>query len=132
MTDNAAEIAKIEHELEILRTRYATFERWAKVAKWFVIGVAVIVSATIIGYGLIHDLLVAVLMIFVIVVIAAAFYLTGDYRNLRWIDGISHPPGWPREIGWFPYRGPASEAIAIESMIAGREARLAELKGLRQ
>ena len=105
MADNAAEIAKIEHELEILRSRYAIFERWAKVAKWFVIGVAVIVSATIIGYGLIHDLLVAMLMTLVVVVIAAAFYLTGDYRALRWIDVVSPPPGWPREIGWFPYRG---------------------------
>ena|SRR5688572_19134000 len=109
MSDNAAEIAKIEHELEILRTRYATFERWAKVAKWLLIGITVIVSATIIGYGLIYDLLVAALMIFVITVVAAAFYFTGDYRTLRWIDWISPPPGWPREIGWFPYRGHAAK-----------------------
>jgi hypothetical protein len=129
MTDNAAEIAKIEHELEILRTRYATFERWAKVVKSFVIGIAAIVSVTTIGYGVIYDPLVAALVILVVAVIAGAFYLTGDYRAIRWIDVVSPPPGWPREIGWFPHRGPASEAIAIESMIAIREARLAELRG---
>jgi hypothetical protein len=84
MSPAAAEIAKIEHELDILRSRYAIFQRWAKIMKWFFIGLAVTISLAFVGYGTLHDALVAVIVSVIIVVIVAGLYLT---RN----DTAYHP-----------------------------------------
>jgi hypothetical protein len=133
MSPAADEIARIEHELDILRSRYAIFERWAKIMKWFSISLAVVVTAAIVGYGIVRDPLVAAVMALVVVVIGGAIYLIRDssaYRWIyltrassadRWIDSVSPSPGW--RCG-----GPKSEAAAIETMIAEREARLADIR----
>jgi predicted membrane chloride channel (bestrophin family) len=127
MSPAAAEIAKIEHELDILRSRYAIFQRWAKIMKWFFIGLAVTISLAFVGYGTLHDALVAVIVSVIIVVIVAGLYLTrNDTAYHRWIDVVSPAPGWP--WGRIFNIGPKSEAAAIETMIAEREARLADIK----
>ena len=116
----ADEIAKIEHELDILRSRYVIFQRWARIMKWFSITLAVVVTAAIVSYGIVRDPLVAVVMTVVVVVIAGGAYLMPG-SAYRWIDLASPSPGW--RCG-----GPKSEAVAVEAMIADREKRLAELK----
>jgi hypothetical protein len=132
MSPAADEIAKIEHELDILRSRYAIFQRWAKITKWFFIGLAVTISLAFVGYGVLHDALVAVIVSVIVVLIGGGFYLTRNDTEPRWIDMVSPPPGWPRwhdgPWGRIFNIGPKSEAAAIETMIAEREARLAEIK----
>ena len=123
------EIARIEHELDILRSRYAIFQRWARITKWYVIGLAVIVPSFVVTYAPFDDPLAVVIVAGIVVVIGAGLYLARD-RNWRWIDAVSPPPGWPHGNGFGigPWSGPKSEAVAIETMIADREARLAEIK----
>ena len=118
MSPAADEIAKIEHELDILRSRYAIFQRWARIMKWFFISLAVAVTAAIVSYGIVRDPLVAIVMTVVAVVIAGGAYVTRGDRNRRWIDVASPGPDYGRQ----------SEATAIETMIADREKRLAEIK----
>ena len=134
MTTNAAEIAKIEHELDILRSRYAIFAYWATVVKWVFMAAAVIVVALILILGVFRDPLLAGFMAFVIAAIVGTIYL-GMRGKLRWIDVVSPAP-WPRGFGWggasIFERGPRSEAVVVEDMIADREARLAELRGSRR
>jgi hypothetical protein len=125
------EVARIEHELDILRSRYAIFQRWARITKWYCIGIAVTVPAALIWYAMRYvvafDPFIAGFMIIATLLVCAGLYLARD-RNWRWIDAVSPPPGWPRAPGFGPWKGPQSEAIAIEAMIAEREARLAALK----
>jgi hypothetical protein len=125
MTDNAAEIAKIEHELEILRSRYAIFAYWARVVKWFCIAAAVIIPALLALAATPHPVM-ALFMTFFIVFVVLVFWLASPGTGrFRWIDLVS--PG-PR-VAWGGFaKMPASEAMAIESMITQREARLADLR----
>jgi hypothetical protein len=116
----ADEITKIEHELDILRSRYAIFQRWARITKWFFIGVATIISCVGVGYGIVYDSLVAAIVSVVVVVLGGAVYLTRGDRDYRWIDMISPGPG--------PLGTRTSEAAAIERMITEREARLVEIR----
>jgi uncharacterized membrane protein len=116
--DRAAdETAKIEHELEILRSRYGIMVRWARIMKWYVIGLAVVLTSVGVGYGLVYDPLVAAIIAVVVTVLGVAFYLTRD-RNWRWIDCASPRAEYAK----------ISEAAAIETMIAEREARLADIR----
>jgi hypothetical protein len=126
MSPAADEIAKIERELDILRWRYAIFQRWAKITKWLFIGVAVTISLALAGYGVLYDALVAVIVSVIVVVIGGGFYLTRNDTEPRWIDVVSPLPGWP--WGRLFNIGPKSEATAIETMIAEREARLAAIR----
>jgi hypothetical protein len=122
----ADEIAKIEHELDILRSRYAIFERTAKIAKWCFIVVTVAILLAFVCYG-IHDPLAAAIVGTIFVVIGGGVYLTRHSTpHHRWIDVASPPPGWP--WGRVFNIGPKSEAEAIEIMIAERERRLIEIK----
>jgi hypothetical protein len=127
MSPAADEIARIEHELDILRSRYAIFRRWARITKWYFIALAVIVPSFVVTYAPFDDPLAVVIVAGIVIVIGAGLYLARD-RDYRWIDAVSPPPGWPRGNGFGPWSGPKSEAEAIETMIAEREARLAEIK----
>jgi hypothetical protein len=122
------EVARIEHELDILRSRYAIFQRWARVTKWFFIVVAAIVPpiiAIFVSDGVVRDPLAAAVVAAIVLVIGGGLYLTRN-RNYRWIDVVSIPPGWP--WGRVFNIGPKSEAAAIETMIAEREARLVDVR----
>jgi hypothetical protein len=118
MTPASDEIAKIEHELEILRSRYSIFERWAKITRWYVIGAAVIASSALVGYAFFHDPLVGAFAAVIVMIIGGLLCLARD-NDIRWIDVVSWWP-WGRIYNI----GPKSEAVAIETMIAEREARL--------
>jgi hypothetical protein len=113
------EIARIEHELDILRSRYAIFQRWAKIAKWFFIGLAMTLLLALVGYGTVYDPLAAVIVSMIFLMIGGGLYLTGNVTGRdRWIDIAAPGPAYGRQ----------SEATAIETMIADREKRLAEIK----
>jgi hypothetical protein len=102
MNDDRSEAAQIERELEILRSRYALMERSAKVAK--------------IGN------MPALFMSLAILVIAALSVLL--YPNARWIDIVTPEPF---AAGRFSHR--TSEAEIVETQIADREQRLAQING---
>jgi hypothetical protein len=125
MNRAADETAKIEHELEILRSRYAIFRRWARITKWYVIVVAVIVTCFAVAYAPFHDPLAVVVVAAMVILYVGGLYLARN-RDYRWIDAVSPPPGWPH--GNMFGIGPKSEAAAIETMIADREARLADIR----
>ena len=88
-------------------------------------------SAVLIVYVTRHvavpDPFAAGFIVFATLLVGAGLYLARD-KSCRWIDAVSPPPGWPHAPGFGPWKGPKSEAIAIEAMIADREARLAEIK----
>jgi hypothetical protein len=120
MSPAAAEIARIEHELDILRSRYANFERSARITKWLFIGLALIITSLWV-VCLVYDPLAAALVAGIAFVLGGAIYLTRGDPEYRWIDVVS--------LGRLGAR--ISEAEAIERMIVERETRLAEI-GRRQ
>jgi hypothetical protein len=117
MNRAADEIARIEHELQILRSRYANFERSAKITNWLFIGVAVMIAFLWV-VCVVYDPLAAALVAAIAFVFGGAIYLTHGDPEYRSIDVISLETLGAR----------ISEAEAIERMIAEREARLAEIK----
>ena len=146
MTGAETEIQRIEHELQILRARYALFEKCARIMKAFC-AVVIPLSAVL--------LVVLILRAFPEDVTIALFFIgmltSGCCHHYYWIR-LSWPPpeGGPRHWldAWrmidyispqpypsgyfFPwYRrntGPFSEAQEIERMITVREQRLAEIR----
>jgi hypothetical protein len=113
--DEAAEIVRIEHELSILRERYANFERGARRVDWFMSRASIVVA----GFGGIvltagHSWGLPFLLLG-LVIWAGSYYMG---KNGRTMDDVSH--GFDGAV--------RSEAEAVEQMIAEREQRLAELK----
>lgn len=115
-----AEITQIERELEILRSRYALMERWAKVTM-YVVRAGMVIVLLIGMYGILTGEYLGAAAAGLVLIVLLLCVVTG-WGRLRWIDLISWPA--PRCI-WQPWE---SEAAAIERMIAEREARLAVLK----
>jgi hypothetical protein len=117
MGSSADEIAKIEHELAILRERYAIYQRGAEWVRRTLIVAAIVIAGLILWRLILGDFFGTVL----IVIICAITLLAGiHYRKRRLIDIVS-------EIRVMPHG--RSEAREIEEMITLREKRLAELKG---
>jgi hypothetical protein len=142
MTGAETEIQRIEHELQILRARYALFAKCARVMKVFC---AVVIPLT----GVL--LVVLILRAFPEDVIAAFFFI-GMYifvaAIITWLWlSMSPPEGGPRHwldpprmidlvspqrMVWeFRRTWPFSEAQAIERMITVREQQLAEIREAR-
>jgi hypothetical protein len=123
-----AEIAQIQHDLQILRARHASYERWGKVLRAFFVylpPLTVLLIAAILFMG---DPLMGVFVLGLGAAIVALIWLAGD-RRVRWIDVASQHmtlfiigPGIP-----FTMRRSASDALLIEEQIAERERRLLEL-----
>jgi hypothetical protein len=111
------ERAKIEHELGILRARYALMQKWARITKWFVIASCVVIAVIVIyavSTGDALEIALTVLTVLIVAMILPVFW------RVRWIDLIS---GLPAGLTAF---GSISEARSIEIMIAEREQRLRE------
>ena len=126
-----AEIAQIKHELEILRARYALYERWGRILRtFFMVGVPLaifLIAAKLIS----TDPLMGVFFLGMCAVIGALFWLSGN-GPVRWADvasmrglPISMSPGIPHPYG--PRGRTTSDARLIEGQIAEREQRLLEL-----
>lgn len=111
--------ARIEHELEILRTRYALMEKWARITQWFfVIACGVLAIVAIVAFMMGDPEIGGVCLL---AVCGTAFFVLW-FWNGGWIDMISATPTELRT--W----GTPSEARAIETMIAEREGRLQDLR----
>ena len=107
--------AKIEHELEILRTRYALMQKWGRITRWFFVITTGVIAVIAICAFVIGNVEVGGVCLLIVVVIAfCALYQWGQ----PWIDMISPP----RRTWQAP-----TEARAIEMMIAEREQRLRDL-----
>jgi hypothetical protein len=136
--DRADEIAQLKHELDILRTRYALFEKWGRVLRiffmlWVPAFAAVVVLVLVKVY--LYDALTGLFAASFAAAAAAIFwFVSRDVRPVRyrrWIDISSSALLFP----WTffpaaPYPSPGgrpSDAQLIERQIAEREQRLAEL-----
>ena len=109
---------KIEHDLAILRSRYALMQKWAVITKWFFIGCCPVLAAIVVYALIAGDTVSAALTVFLVLILAMAVIALPP---IRWIDAISGSPhGFAGTLA-------VSEARAIESMIAEREQRLREL-----
>ena len=109
---------RIEHDLAILRSRYALMQKWAIITKWFVIACCPVLAAIVVYALIAAEPLEAALVVFLVSILVTIMIVL---RHVRWIDAISGPPrGFSASPG-------ISEARAIESMIAEREQRLREL-----
>jgi hypothetical protein len=134
--EREAEILQIKHDLEILRTRYAGYQRLARIVKPIYIALGLIFAIVVLAlavkifasdwlYGLFF---VAALLIFT----PALVWAIGD-TGIRWIDlaaprvrGIYDPDFFNPDRARWPTR---SEAEVTEQQIADYERRLSELGG---
>jgi cytochrome bd-type quinol oxidase subunit 2 len=136
--DRNAEIARIRHELDILRARYATYERWGRVLRiFFMIWTPLFfaLAAALIVKAFMADPFMGGFFAVLAVVACLLLWLTrGPNSSLpflrgRWVDAASS-----MGAGISLYPGVASvrltrrsDAREIEDQIAERERRLAEL-----
>jgi hypothetical protein len=130
-----SEISQLEHELEILRSRYALMERGRRALKIFFVVMLpplAIVIAGVAVYALVTDIVVGLYIVGITVAAAVLVWIGRDTkepsaavkRPLRWIDKVSLP-GFS---DGFHFHQQLSDAQVIEEMIALREKRLGELK----
>ncbi len=115
---DTADRATIERELEILRTRYALMQKWARITEWFfVIACGVAATVAIVAFVMGDPATGGVSLL---ASLCTAFFALW-FRGESWTDGISYWPAWGRM--WRTQ----SEAQAIETMIAERERLLEDL-----
>lgn len=133
------EVARIEHELGILRERHARFVYWSGVVRVWVIffGIFLAVvglasSAYVCMQAFTYDFTIGVFAAGMSAVVLALAWLS--WRAIKvsptgWIDLVSQQrgPSWGGGLSGGRY---VSEAEAIEDMITNREARLTVLQGL--
>ena len=139
MTGTETEVQRIEHELQILRARYALFEKCTRIMKAFcavVIPLSAVLLVVLILRAFPEDVTVALFFIGMLSLVAAIIIIwirlgwpppEGGPRHWldawRMIDFVSPKPWYTRNT-W-----PSSEAQEIERMITEREQRLAEIIG---
>jgi hypothetical protein len=139
--DSDAEIERLRHELDILRTRLALYERWGRVVRVVFLIWAPLVGALVV-LGLVklvrYDPYMGGFFVALTLIIGAIFWLSRDpaaaHRRAGrsfWTDVVAPPP-WPHGFapGIPPFYGwgrRSSDAELIERQIAEREQRLAEL-----
>ena len=139
--DSEAETARLRHELDILRSRLAIYERWGRVVRvvfmvWAPLTGALLVFALI--KLVLYDAFMGGFFIALTVVVGAIFWLSRDQAGAHhragrsfWTDLVAPPP-WPRSFApgilpFFDWKRRASDAELIERQIAEREQRLADL-----
>ena len=133
----AEEIARIEHELEILRSRYASLEYWGRVMKHLVsigfpILTIVIVALLIVNRAKFSNVIGSDIefwgcIALFVAIIGCLLWIartSGPEKPNRCIDMASPLPDFVQPF----YPNVSSDAELIEEQIAIRERRLAELK----
>ena len=119
MTSRADEIAKLQHELELLRERRAIYQRGALWVRRTFIAAGIVLAGLVIWKLVLADIFGAV----VIVLISASLVLGSLRYRRRGPDLLSQ-----LTISWYGTRGDHRE---VEEMISVREKRLAEIEGQR-
>jgi hypothetical protein len=144
--ETADEIAQIERELEILRSRQTLMARWDRIEKIYLV-IALVVTPplfAILVYVWTSDLFMAAFIVVMALVVAILIWIIGTRAIDRQssvplgrrpsqflpIGASIGPRGFP-ELGFSFGLGPSykSDAETLQDMIALREKRLAELKG---
>jgi hypothetical protein len=133
--ENAEEIAQIERELAILRTRYALYGRCARILRGFFLYLMPAVALACALRLFLFDALYAAFFVGMVFVFAALIVLSLKSSGIRWIDLASQYFGkWGlRDMNnpyfFYPDRHPRprSDAQFLEMQIADREKRLSEL-----
>ena len=117
MAGHTGEIATIEHELAMLRERYAIYQRGAVWARRTLVAAGLVIAGLILWRLVLGDVFGAALVVILCVIVAVGAL---PYRKRRLIDLVS--------ITSSPMRS-GSDAHQVERMIAQREKRLAKLQG---
>jgi len=144
MADIETEQQRIEHELDILRTRRSLYLKWAGPKTIYLIIVAAAIVAILLGVlaaQTVNDPLTGLFIVAMLFVTGALIWLAGDALTQTTI--LPHPDrlrrvnivrSQQRSGGIVPlykvYVYPYNIMDEIDQMIAWRERRLAELKGL--
>ena len=130
--DRDADTGEINRDLELLRTRYANYERSAMVMRALVVYIIPLIAfAVAIKLFLFDPLYGAFFVVVSVLFFGAAFWFVGSL-GLRWIDFVSQSPRGIYNPYFFtpdvaPDQRARSEAELIEWQIADRERRLREL-----
>jgi hypothetical protein len=132
--DRDAEIIQINHDLDVLRARYATYERSARMLRivfmvWLPL-VAILILAAILKVFIVDALMGSFFAGMVGAVCLLLWLLCGlDPRDIRWIDVASAQlsPFSMNPLIPFPYFRRGSDARMIKKQIDQREQRLREL-----
>ena len=137
--DRDAEIAQINRELEILRDRYALYERMGRMLRVFFLAMIPVVAIGALVLAIkffLVDPLYGLFFVGGALIFSVAIYWLIAGSDIRWIDLASQPPRFANPytyttdypgFGSFFYRRQPSDAETIERQIADRERRLAEL-----
>jgi hypothetical protein len=129
MIPDQDEIAQVERELEILRSRQASMTRWSRVTKIYLAVTLAIIAAlsAALVYTSSSDIVMVAFIFGMVAIIAGLIWI--NYR--LW----SVPPDQRRPSLFAPsapsqfFLNYKSEAETIQDMIVLRKQRLAELKG---
>jgi hypothetical protein len=136
----ADEIAQIERELEILRSRQALMARWNRVTKVFLAITIPVIAILPIAATFAVDIFVGIFIIAISALAAIALWIingkapaSSDQRRPSQFPPVGasiSPPGFGA-LGFCFGLGPSykSDAETIGDMIVLRKRRLAELKG---
>lgn len=139
--DRNAEIAQINRELEILRDRYALYERMGRMLRVFFLALIPVVTIGALVLAIkffLVDPLYGLCFVGGALIFSAAIYWLIAGSDIRWIDLASQPPRFANPYTYTNdhpgfsslfYRRQPSDAETIERQIAVRERRLAELDG---
>lgn len=136
--DRDAEIARINDELDILRSRHALYRRWARILKvffmiWTPFCAVLFLLAVVKLFS--FDLAIGIVSVGLAVIIAGLIWLWAPYPADRqpehergWVD-LASLPIRRTTLSLLPsfYAGRSSDADMIEEQIAFREQRLKEL-----
>jgi hypothetical protein len=132
--EREAEITQIEHDLEILRARYAGYQGTARILKSIAIGLGLIIAigALVLAIKIFaFDVLYGVFYTVVLLIFVPALVWAIRYAGIRWIDlaaprlrGIYDPDFFKSDGVRQPTR---SEAEVTEQQITDYERRLSEL-----
>jgi hypothetical protein len=130
----ADEIAQLERELEILRSRQASQARWYRITMIYLAitfpVIAALIAAILYRWSSNIDAIIYALSSDIVMVVFI-FGMTAIVAGLIWIIGRpSSVPLFPTGLGVFrPSGNYKSDAETIHDMIVLRKQRLAELKG---
>jgi hypothetical protein len=137
--DRDAEIDQINRELEILRTRYALYDRMGRVLKVYFAVITPLIAGALLALAIkfvLVDALSGLFLTGVLLILGLVIFLLVRNSDLRWIDVASQIPRTTNPYFYSPAASNLrffllgrlpSDAQIIEQQIADRDQRLSEL-----
>jgi hypothetical protein len=134
--EREAEINQIKHDLEILQSRYAGYQRLVRIVKPVYIALGLILAIVVLALAVkifVSDALYGLFFVAALLIFVPALVWSIRSAGIRWIDlaaprvrGIYDPDFFNPDRARWPTR---SEAAVTEQQIADYERRLSELGG---